>query len=449
MKRICSLWVVLILVCVGLWPQSASAQFVPQILIMHVDQQPKEDTFDLNVLFTVLDRNGQALPREAINIENPGNAFGPTFPEAPANVEPATTPIRIALVIDASGSMEQEINDVRNAAINFVRKVPDNAQVAVYKFSDVPELMQGFTAKNQIASVENAILSITNRAPGTGNTCIFQAASKAISDANAGIDANNVARPTVVLFTDGKDSEAGDCGPIKEQQVIAQAQQTGIPTQVHTIGLCNDDSCANVNRDVLNSLANNTAASTKSGKLGDLDNLFNAILSALNSQFMARTSIKPQQGPNQVTIQFNKATVNGAPATISINTQIESAKDYGTPPPAIRYETRTYNAQDNAYTETLSVTNPEQIDRITARILDKGNTVKAEETVTDIGPSTKIIIKRRPAEPERRVRHRDHSRRQKRQHHHRRRRQVADHFEDRYTSAAGAGPAQFHLRGAA
>jgi len=355
---------------------------------MHTAVNALEENLDLNVLFTVLDSNGQALPKEAIKFEGEGSAFGPTFQAAPAAVTEATTPIRIALVIDASGSMEAEINDVRNAAINFVGKIPSNAQVAVFKFSDTVEQVQGFTTKDQIGLVQNAILTITNRAPGTGNTCIFVAAREAIKVANEGIDANNVVRPAVVLFTDGKDSEAGDCGPIKQDQVVTEARQSGlIPTQVHTIGLCNDDGCSNVNRDVLSSLASDTFASTKSGKLDELDNLFNAILAALNSQFMATTSLKPTLGQNQVTLQFNGAKVNDAPAPVSMTTAFNSPKNYAAPPTRVVLKERSPLSEQNEYQVTLNVTNPEQVALITLAVRDASNNTVSQQTFTNISES--------------------------------------------------------------
>lgn len=388
MKRYFSLFVLLLIACAGVWPHSARGQVKTQSLVLHSAVDAKDESLDLNVLFTVLDSNGQALPKEAIKFEGEGNAFGPGFEAAPATVAEATTPIRIALVIDASGSMAEEINDVRNAAINFVGKIPSNAQVAVFKFAENVEQVQGFTTKDQIGLVQNAILTITNRPPGTGNTCIFLAARDAIKAANAGIDENNVARPAVVLFTDGKDSEAGDCGPIKQDQVVTEAKQAGlIPTQVHTIGLCNDDACSNVNRDALSSLASNTNASTKAGKLGDLENLFNAILAVLNTQFMATTSVKPRLGDNPFTIQFDGAKINDAPAPVALTSAFVSPRDYGAPATKVVLVGRTFDPDTNEYTVTMNVVNPEQVDRIVVLVRDAGNNTVSEQSFTTITES--------------------------------------------------------------
>lgn len=393
MKKHFLYFVVFVIAWASIWPQRAYSQRQPQTAIMHTSANPETDSLALSVLFTVLDTSGQAIPKEAIRFENAAQAYGPAIAGVEASVVEATTPIRIALVIDASGSMAQEIQNVRKAAINFIRKTPANAEIAVFRFSDELTQEQGFTKKDQIGLVENAILSITNRAAGTGNTCIYKAAYEAIKAASSGMDQNVVARPAVVLFTDGKDSEAQgqSCGEIKEEQVVTQARQSGVtPTQVHTIGLCDLNNCNNLNQAALRSLAEKTNASTVVGNLNTLDTLFGAILSALNNQWLATARVQPRQGPNKVTFTFN-ARVSDVDTPISFTTDFNSVREYSARP-KIAIESRTFDEQQNRYLVQLNVTNPQQIKQLTVSLRDGNNNTVWEEPIQNINAMMSIPV---------------------------------------------------------
>ncbi len=387
------LYIALLVIALGgLSSQNVRGQGKAQAAIMRTTAVPGDDGVAVSVLFTVLDGNGQALQKEAVQFGDGAQAYGPSIAGVAANVEPASTPIRIALVIDASGSMAKEIGDVRQAAIKFVGAAPENAEIAVFKFSDEVEQIQEFTKKAQIGLVENAILSITNRAPNTGNTCIYKAAYAAIKAANSGFDQNSAARPAVVLFTDGRDSEAGPtCGEIKEDQVVTQAIQSSVvPTQVHTIGLCVADGCSNVNADALRTMAEKTHASTKVGTLAELDDLFKSILSALNNQWMATATVKPDiAGKHQLTFNL-PASINNAPIPIPLTTEFEST-GFGKRPDIV-IEGLHPNKNNTEYSLNLKVTNPDQVKQITITLRSSSNLTEWSEQVTNISETVTRTI---------------------------------------------------------
>ncbi|HEY0607063.1 MAG TPA: VWA domain-containing protein [Herpetosiphonaceae bacterium] len=392
MKRRIFYIALLVVALVGSVPVGTAAQTKPQAALLFTKVAPGNGSLELRQVFTILDSSGQPIPKDQIKPDGEGLIYGPTFDAAPAKIEAATTPIRISLIIDASGSMDEEMDNVRNAAVSFVRKVPNNAEIAVFKFSDTPELVHNFTRKDQLGLIENAILSIQNREPGTGNTCFYNAALEGIKAANSG-GPNQEARPAVVIFTDGEDSGSERCGPIKEDQVVNQARQSSaITTQVHTIGLCDSPTCDNVNRGALESLSKRTFALTTSDTLERLDQLFDTILSALNSQWLVTANIKPPQGPQKATIDFN-ALINDIPASITLTSDFDSPTSFTAGPPKIEIARSQIDLKNNQYVVTLSVTNPDQVKEVTLKVHDEGSTIplQAETKSTDIGPTMTMI----------------------------------------------------------
>jgi len=372
----------LIVVLAGLLQPPARAQTSLQAATLFTSAEDAGDHLQLRQVFTILDNN-QPIPKEAIQFEGEGQIYGSSFEPMPAKIQEATMPLRIALVIDASGSMAEEIKDVRQAAVSFARKAPNNAEIAVFRFAQDVVSVQGFTGKNQIALIENAILSIQNNPPGTGNTCFYNATLEAIKAANSG---DQGSRPAVVIFTDGIDSESGSCGEIKENEVVNQArQQNGrITTQVHTIGLCVTEGCGNVNTDALRALAEKTFASTKTGTLNELDQLFDTILTSLNSQWVATADIKPKQGTQKGTIDF-KGRINGLPTSMTLTPEFDSPKDYTAGPPRITIARSQPDAKNKEYAVTLSVTNPETVKEIILVVRAEDSTIPLQQkTIKDI-----------------------------------------------------------------
>src|SRR5688572_20259375 len=99
----------IVVVLLGCEAYPAYAQTKPLPVAMQSSAVSGQDSLELNVLLTVLDSTGQAIPKEAMRFEGESSIYGSGFRGAPVEVTEATTPVRIALVIDASGSMQQEI----------------------------------------------------------------------------------------------------------------------------------------------------------------------------------------------------------------------------------------------------------------------------------------------------------------------------------------------------
>ncbi len=378
----------LLLLLALLTPPGAFSQAGLQGIVMRTTSDAGEENLTLSVLFTVTDSSGQALSRDALQFQGERQIYGSTFAATEAEVTPATTPIRIALVIDASGSMGAEMKDVKDAAINFINQAPDNAEIAVYRFAAEITQVRPFGRKDQaqIGHVD-AIRAITPESVGTGNTCIYRAAFKAVEDVNQGIDPSQGARPAVVLFTDGKDDESEQltcAGEIKEDQVVQQAHIKGrIPTQVHTIGLCDGSpNCDNINRFALESLAKRTSARFRSDTVTEVNRLFEDILLALNNQWLAKADIRPKKGENQSATFDLEVQINGSREKVQVSTTFSSPRDYTVGSAGVIISDPIHEPGTTEYTVQVTAVNPQQLKQLTM-ILKKTTGLKVWEQMID------------------------------------------------------------------
>lgn len=128
--------------------------------------------------------------------------------------------VMVALALDRSGSMEEEMVDAQSAAQIFVRLMRRDDQVALVSFADTVRLDQAFTSDST-----KLLLALRALAP-QGGTAIYDAANY------CGDLLQNVAgRRAIILLTDGldKDSQA------TFEQTVQRFSNSGIP--VFTIGL--------------------------------------------------------------------------------------------------------------------------------------------------------------------------------------------------------------------
>ncbi len=107
-------------------------------------------------------------------------------------------PANVVLLIDASGSVQTEINDIRLSALAFINVLGNKDQVSIMRFNDRVELVEDWT-KDKLR-LERALLQM----PATGNTKFFNA----LADAADRLSKTN-GRRAVILFTDGVDTYEG------------------------------------------------------------------------------------------------------------------------------------------------------------------------------------------------------------------------------------------------
>lgn len=128
--------------------------------------------------------------------------------------------VRVALAVDRSGSMEEEMFDAQSAAQTFVRLMRRDDQAALVSFADTVRLDQTFTSDST-----QLLLALRALAP-QGGTAIYDAANYC-----ADLLQNVAGRRAIILLTDGLDKDS----QTTFEQIVQRFSNAGIP--VFTIGL--------------------------------------------------------------------------------------------------------------------------------------------------------------------------------------------------------------------
>lgn len=380
---------------VGAQGSDATDLVVLQTVVDTVNGQTRVRT-----LFVLRDRNGQPVIRDDLR----GAQFELDGVATPTTVDEPSDPIKIVLVIDASGSMNLRdpssgvplIDEVRAAAQHMVDVAPPNVEFAVFSFAEGFERQhEGFLRKDSQADlIKDAINGFTINPSGTGDTCIYDAASQAI-DTLVAAQTSLGERLSVVLFTDGKNREASDsqCSNVGAPEVIRKSlgvTKAAIP--IYTIGVCVGDPnaanpCENVNVGELTTLAKETRAFPVIGLRGDLTGLFTRLMNGLSSQWVAETTVCADAG-RQVALlsldldeqQFSEDVAFDAPQTCL-------------PPSSVEISSLIYSASTDSFAVTLDIANPQRIAAMTVGVYayEEGGSQIAPPLMFE-QPSTRLEI---------------------------------------------------------
>jgi Ca-activated chloride channel homolog len=139
-------------------------------------------------------------------------------------------PTTIVLVVDHSGSMEQEnrIGGLKRAVASFVEKLPQGSRVAVVGFSSEVERLCPFTTDR------NRVRQAVNQLEPLGSTRFYDAVAEALRllDKQTG-------RRALLALTDGQDTASQEA---TLDSAIAEARRLGLP--VYTLGLGSEEEIA-------------------------------------------------------------------------------------------------------------------------------------------------------------------------------------------------------------
>jgi len=105
-------------------------------------------------------------------------------------------PVKVLLLIDASGSTRVNQGEIRRAALLFAQSLGEEDQVAVITFNYAPKLILNWT--NEIEKVQSALESIYAK----GSTVLNDAIYVAFDDLFRGLEG----KKAVILLTDGVDT---------------------------------------------------------------------------------------------------------------------------------------------------------------------------------------------------------------------------------------------------
>lgn len=153
----------------------------------------KFDTSLVMVPVTVMDRNGRYVPllrKENFRIQENG------VEQKIAYFATTDAPFSVVLLIDTSGSTEIRLDDIQNAAINFVDKLKPSDSVMVMSFDDKIRVQCKATTDRE------EITKAIKRTHTGGGTRLYDAVEDILKKQLKTIPG----RKAVVLFTDGVDT---------------------------------------------------------------------------------------------------------------------------------------------------------------------------------------------------------------------------------------------------
>lgn len=171
----------------------------------------KSDVRLIEVHATVFDKKGNfldGLPRERFEVLDDG------APQPIVAFEASSSDLSCALLLDTTGSMQESLPSVKNAALRLIDQLRDGDSIAIYSFSDSLSVLQDFTKDK--ADAKRAVL----RTRAAGRTALFDGISQTIAAMS-----KRKGRKALVVFTDGDDNAS----VLHASAAVGRAKKVGIP----------------------------------------------------------------------------------------------------------------------------------------------------------------------------------------------------------------------------
>lgn len=149
----------------------------------------------IRVPVTVLDRDGQAildLDRENFELFDEGE------PTPISNFVIDKSSVYVSLLLDSSGSVKDEIREIRDAAYGFVQIFDKEDRISIISFSDEIEVLQEWTDN------ERHLKRGLGRLERGYRTALYDALTAAVEGPLSQVNGRRV----IILFTDGLDNES-------------------------------------------------------------------------------------------------------------------------------------------------------------------------------------------------------------------------------------------------
>ncbi|MFN8468712.1 MAG: FHA domain-containing protein [Caldilineaceae bacterium] len=398
MLKLRRLWIASWVLITLLTFASARAQDVLPVAVFDTATADHGDTLGLDVFFVIRDAKGRPVPdaqiqSAALRILDDAAAQA-TFQSAGE----ADSPIYISLLLDTSGSMQGALPAVLAAARQAIDQAPANAHISISRFSDQAQVVQGFSDDH--SQVRAALDRI---AAPEGNTCMYDTVYAALDDLNRAASAGEEsARKAVILFTDGQDIRLAQSGPNQRcsthtyAEVVERALADQVP--INTIGIYSQP--ADINREELVNLAEETSAFSAIGAGTNVADLFQTIFTGLNSQYRASFELNVGAGPKRGLLELQLQ--DSAEPLFSAPFRFVSPKDYpvqATPEPApvvapvaeVVVNGLRFDPATGIYDVALSIANPRVIDRLIFTV-EGDNGIIADERVFALDGQPTMLV---------------------------------------------------------
>ncbi|MGD8781750.1 MAG: VWA domain-containing protein, partial [Ignavibacteria bacterium] len=219
----------------------------------------------VNILFQVLDLDGNGVAElSTIDFELYEDGVIADHQEIDLAItkrEENSFVHRTVLMLDNSTSLtSSDLSEIKQASVDFVNSLADSHEVAIYQFSEDPELLIDFT--DDKTSLENAILN--QYVSGYETTDLYGAVIEGASVMKDYVTTDRVVQSSMIIFTDGKDTQGSSS---LESAVEAIEDRT-----VYTVGLGVD-----IDPDVLEVIGTSGFFSIAEASSGDLIEVYDEI----------------------------------------------------------------------------------------------------------------------------------------------------------------------------
>lgn len=174
-----------------LLPAAVSAQEVPEVRVLQVDEVDVESHPDVSVTVTA--------PRELVGLDLDAGSFQLFEDFQGRDITVAKLPndaLEVLLLLDTSGSMADAWSAAQAAALGFVEQMPATTRIGVMGFGTEPVVATEFTTDAD--AITAAVQSLSPR----GETALYDALLVALQQFSTGDDV----RRTLVLLSDGGDT---------------------------------------------------------------------------------------------------------------------------------------------------------------------------------------------------------------------------------------------------
>ena len=195
-------------------------------------------------------------------------------------------PIALSLLLDSSASMENSMQTLQTAAINFVKRLKPTDLAQVIDFDSRVSIRQGFTGDQ--AALEAAI----HQTVSGGSTSLHNAIYVSLKElAKVKVQADeDVRRQALIVFSDGEDTSS----LVSFEEVLDLAKRS--ETSIYTIALRGNDNNTRGFSEaefILRQLAQETGGrSFFPQKVDDLNGVYGQIADELASQYTVGYSSK-------------------------------------------------------------------------------------------------------------------------------------------------------------
>ena len=387
-RQFVPLALVWMLLLVGLPSAYAQDAPEPEVVPLSTAAENQQSGLQLQTYFLVRDKKtGRVIPPnkiESASFRLPSGA-APVL----ARLEEPTAPIKIALLLDESGSMKPYVAGVRAAAKDAIDKAPDQAQFAIFRFSDVasqgeiaPDLP--FTPKSDSATI-NSFIDQQYDSRTNGPTCLYNITLQATRFLARNTTPGE--RRAIILFTDGTDERLGG-GPCSDRSLDDVTREAGPDspnaTPIYAVGLCDNPDCKKIDASVLERMAGQTKAIARKGTPDLLTGLFYDVMDDLKGQRLAQATIAPCE-EKQVTLLVKLVD---ATETVGGIVPFTNTRCYAPQASAEIGERQANAAQDSFdFPVTIDNTSPLELTNLATQVVLSNDTVY---TQTLEGPSYSV-----------------------------------------------------------